>query len=323
MDDSLTQTDLVSVIIPTYNGSRYILSTISSVLQQTYSPIEIIVVDDGSPERIEDLLAPVMGQIRYYRQENKGPASARNFGLRMSYGEFIALLDHDDIWDPGNLRNKVEILKRNPGCAMGYSYPELIDRDGKPIPQEYPSKFPSGSVFEDFLIRNWITTFSCTIIRRSILETVGFLDERREILCCDDYDEWLRIADVSQIVFSPDKSVHYRIHPENLLKNFDISLNSTINVFEKAIKDCKSVASIPKEKLGQIVSDYRYNKYRNYAYSYYYDNKNYRKTRELLLHCVSLKPLIIKNWIYLLVCSLPSVLIDRLRGAKGLVQRTS
>ena len=307
---------VVSVVIPTYNGSRYILKTIESVLGQSYRDFEIIVVDDGSEENIRQLLEPLAGKVTYIRLTNYGPAAARNVGIRACGGEFVALLDHDDVWAVDNLWEKVEALQKNPDCAMVYSYPELIDADGAAITQEYPVFFPSGSVFENFLLRNWITTFSCTLIRKSVFEKVGFLDERREIMCCDDYDMWLRIADVGQILFSPDKNVYYRIHPQNLLKNYDISLNSTLAVFKKALKSCRSASMIPEKQLSRIVREHLYKKYWDYGYRYYYEKRNYRKTRELLRRCLMMKPFNLQNWKYFLICLIPPPILDRLRGIR-------
>jgi len=305
----------ISVVIPTYNGSMYILKTIESVLKQTCKDYEIIVVDDGSEEDIEGLLKPFANMISYIHLQNSGPAAARNTGIRASRGEFIALLDHDDVWEPDNLQGKVDILRGNPECAMIYSYPELIDCEGNRIPQEYPSVFPSGSVFEDFLQRNWITTFSCTLIRKSIFGVVGFLDERREVTCCDDYDMWLRIADVSCIKFFPDSSVNYRIHANNLFKNHDMSMNSHILIYKKALKESRTVERLPINKLSRIVRDHMYNLYHQYAFKYYYDRNHYIKTSELLWRCILLKPFVFIVWKYFLICLLPSVCVDKLRLA--------
>jgi len=286
-------------------------------LKQTFNNYEIIVVDDGSQEDIEGLLKPYTNKVSYIRIQNSGPAAARNVGIKASKGEFIALLDHDDIWASDNLMDKLEILQKNPDCAMVYSYPELIDFEGKGLPQEYPSAFPSGLVFEDFLHRNWITTFSCTLIRKNIFDVVGILDARNEVTCCDDYDMWLRVADVYPIIFSPDKHVHYRIHDNNLMKNHDVSLHSHMTVFRKALKQSKTVASMSNKKHHGIIKEHMYRKYHQYAFKFYYDKANYKKTRDLLWRCILLKPFGFNVWKYFLICSLPSSFISRLRSVKN------
>ena len=101
---------LVSVIIPVYNGERYLADAIDSVLDQTYSALEIIVVDDGSTDNSRRVLEGYGDDIRYFRQDNKGTASARNFGVRNSQGSLLAFLDQDDLWVPDKLQNQVGVM---------------------------------------------------------------------------------------------------------------------------------------------------------------------------------------------------------------------
>jgi len=314
----MAQNDLISVVIPTYNGSKYILSTVLSALNQTYSPIEVIVVDDGSTEDIAAVLKPVISRIRYIRQENRGPAAARNHGILISKGSYIAFLDHDDDWATDNIRGKIDVLKKNSECAMVYSCPELIDAVGMPLHKRYNLICPSGWVFEDFLLYNRIGTFSTALVCRNTFNKVGMLDESPEITCCDDYDMWLRIADVDKIVFSPDKNVKYRMHEQNLLKNHSLSFSSNLKVFRKALKECSTVLQIPQKKLSTIVNEHLYIMYLDYAFNFYYDICNYKMARNLLWNCVQLKPHTLRNWAYLLLCSLPQPFIARLRSVKNL-----
>lgn len=315
----MEQNELISVIIPTYNGSRYILSTVMSALNQSYPSIEVIVIDDGSTEDIAAILEPVINRINFISQQNRGPAAARNLGIHVSKGNYIAFLDHDDVWEPDNLQAKIAILKKNPEGAMTYSYPVLIDAAGATLPQTFHLICPSGWVFEDFLLQNRIATFSSTLISRDVFDKVGMLDESPEITCCDDYDMWLRIADVDKIFFSPDKNVKYRIHEQNLLKNHRLSLDSNLYVFKKALKECSSVSQMPRKKLSNIINRHLYMNYHVYAFNFYYDLCNYKMTRNLLWQCIQLRPYILKNWFYFLLCSLPQASITRLRTVKSLM----
>ena len=306
----------VSVVIPTYNGSRYLIQTIESVLNQNWHDYEIIVVDDGSQDNIEALLTRYKDTVSVFRIENKGPAGARNVGIGLSAGEFVALLDHDDVWAPRNLESKVKILRQFPDCSMVYSYPGLIDSEGNSIPQDFPTYFPSGSVFEDFLLRNRIVSFSCTLVRKAIFDRVGLLDERRQITCCDDYDMWLRIADISPIAFSPDKEVSYRVHDGNLIKNLDMSLNSHLTVYRERLKESKSVVGLGRKKLSFITREHFFERYHLYAFKYYYDQTDYERSRALLWRCIMLKPFVPNVWLYLLICFLPTELTNTLRRWK-------
>lgn len=298
----------VSVIIPTYNGGKYICQTIESVLNQSFTDIEILVVDDGSDECLSDLLSPYSKQIQYIYNKRSGPAASRNIGIRMSRGTYIALLDHDDLWHPDKLKVQVDILDKNPHCALVYCYPTLIDADGKTIPNEGPSVFPRGNVILDFLQSNRITTFSATLIRRSILDTTGLLDESPEVMTCDDYDMWLRIADISEVLFSPGDLVHYRIHAGNLLKNYDQNLEAHLFVIRKTLADSVRLKLLPTTLVRKVSRENLYSKYRYFALVHYYGHGGVKKARRLFWKVICLKPFVLSNIAYLLICNLPNSL---------------
>ena len=307
----------VSVIIPTYNGGIYIGQTIESVFNQTFQDLEIIIVDDGSNEDLGSVLKPYSHKIKYVYTKNRGPAAARNLGIRLSRGVYVALMDHDDVWGIHNIENKVRILEHDPECAMVYSYPELIDAEGKLIEHEHPSSYPSGWVFRRFLIRNRITTFSAVLIRKDIFQEVGLLDEKQVVTTCDDYDMWLKISDVSRILFSPEKDVFYRIHGRNLVNNYDVNLNAHLYVYRRALGECKTVQEISKQDLKGIVSNHLYNKYNEFTFKFYYESLDYRKVRALQWECIKIRPYKFGSWFYLWLCMLPPWLIDVLRNMKS------
>src|SRR5262245_10328005 len=105
---------LISCIVPVFNGERYLRESLDSILAQTYSPLEIIVVDDGSQDSTPEVVASYGSQILYFRQENAGPAVARNRGLELSQGEFIAFIDADDYWHQEKLMCQMSLLEARP-----------------------------------------------------------------------------------------------------------------------------------------------------------------------------------------------------------------
>ena len=127
----------VSVVIPTYNHQCYILAALDSVFAQTFTDFEIIVVNDGSPDNTAEVLRPLTesGRIRYIEQKNQGQSAARNRGISEAKGEFIALLDDDDIWPPDKLQWQVEELQNNPDTALVYGSVSFIDDNGECIQQ--------------------------------------------------------------------------------------------------------------------------------------------------------------------------------------------
>ena len=133
---------LVSVIIPVFNGEKYIRCAIDSVLEQDYKPIEIIVIDDGSSDATLEILRDLGNEISIYHQPNKGSAAARNLGIRMAKGSYIAFLDADDYWFPGKISAQMEALLAT-GCKMAFSrflFWNVSDDDACPIRLRYLSK---------------------------------------------------------------------------------------------------------------------------------------------------------------------------------------
>lgn len=306
----------VSVIIPTYNGSKYLAKTIESVINQTFKDIEIIVVDDGSDECLFPVLSLFSQQIRYIRIERSGPAAARNIGIKLAKGEYISLLDHDDLWHRDKLKVQVEILENNSQCSLVYCYPGLIDAEGNIIKNQAPSEYPSGNVFIDFVIKNRITTFSATLIRKNIFNVIGFLDESSEAMTCDDYDIYLRISDVSKVHFSPSDLVSYRLHPGNLLKNYDQYLRAELFVLKKVLRYSVTIKELSATQVNNIMQEHLYKTYTNFAFKHYYSLGGKLKARDMFWKLIFLKPYVMKNFIYLMVCYLPDNILFYLRRLK-------
>ena len=203
---------LVSVIIPLYNGEKYIEETIKSVLSQTYAPVEIIVVDDGSTDKGADIARQY--PVILIQQKNKGISGARNTGINASKGEFIALLDQDDLFKPNKIELQVNFLNKHPEYDMVYT-PEERFGQGEPIRRissHHVGKTISGNLFTDLYKQNYITP-SSTLIRRSVLEITGFFDENFAV--CEEHELFIRIACHGSIGFINEPLVEYRWHGGN------------------------------------------------------------------------------------------------------------
>jgi len=178
----------VSVVIPVFNSAHYIAGALRSVFAQTFDDFEVIVVDDGSTDRdaLVEALAEFAGRIRYVRQENAGPARARNTGVACATGELVAFLDADDEWLPEKLTCQVQYFEEHPETGLLHSAVVNGTRDGAlPGP---PRPAFCELYHSDFFIR----TLTVMLPRRVFNEAGGF-DERREIHV-EDWDLWLRIA---------------------------------------------------------------------------------------------------------------------------------
>jgi glycosyltransferase involved in cell wall biosynthesis len=181
---------LVSVVLPTYNRCQWLPQAIASVLGQTYAPLELIVVDDGSTDETPVLLKAYGSDIRVIRQANTGVSGARNTGIRAAEGELIALLDSDDQWLPEKLEHQVAFFQAS-RQAMICQTEEIWIRNGKRVnPKKRHRKF-SGMIFEKTLPLCLVSP-SAVMIRTALFREVGLFDEN--LPACEDYDLWLRIC---------------------------------------------------------------------------------------------------------------------------------
>ena len=180
----------VSVIIPTYNRGWIVRDAIDSVLGQTYTDFELIVVDDGSSDRTPPILDAYGDRLCVIRQANQGVSAARNRGIGESSGTLIALLDSDDIWLPKKLAVQVDFFKRNP-AALICQTEEIWIRNGLRVNPGKRHRKPSGMIFERSL-ELCLVSPSAVMVQRELFEKVGQFDE--SLPACEDYDLWLRVG---------------------------------------------------------------------------------------------------------------------------------
>jgi len=183
----------VSVIIPAYNTSQYIAATVKSVLAQTYTSYEVIVVNDGSPDTpaMERALAPFRDRILYVVQENGGISAARNTALALARGRYVALLDSDDAWEPDYLAVQVAALEADPSLAVVYPN-ALISGDHPHAGRTYRDICPStGPVTFQAVLTQRCQVFISALIRRNAIARVGGFDP--ELRSVEDFDLWLRL----------------------------------------------------------------------------------------------------------------------------------
>ena len=167
---------LVSTIIPVFNRPELVISAVESVLQQTYRPIEVIVVDDGSTDRTPDVLKRLAiehDEVVVLTQDNRGPGAAREYGRRSVRGEYIQYLDSDDLLLPDKFRAQVEVLRKNPDCDVAYGISERLKLDQSPLGIALKGTGSKRDVmFPMFLRSRWWTT-STPLYRRSITDQAG------------------------------------------------------------------------------------------------------------------------------------------------------
>jgi glycosyltransferase involved in cell wall biosynthesis len=183
----------ISVVIPSYNTAPLIAQCLDSVFAQSVPPLEVIVVNDGSPdtEQLEQVLQPYRAKIVYVRQDNKRAAGARNTAIARAQGEFLAFLDSDDSWLPDHLASQAELFRSDPALDLVYSDALLL---GSGNPKTFMQKCPSEGVatFEALVVERCQIPISTVVARKAAIVKAGLFDEN--LARCDDYDMWLRAA---------------------------------------------------------------------------------------------------------------------------------
>jgi glycosyltransferase involved in cell wall biosynthesis len=228
---------ILSVIIPVYNSEQSIAATIESVIAQTYTDFEILVIDDESSDRSIEICQDYNDpRMRVIRQKNRGLAGARNTGIRNAQGQYLAFLDSDDLWQPEKLAKHAQHFEQNPEVGVSFCRSSFIDEQGKALGIYQMPKLTDitpGYLF----CRNPISNGSSVVIRREVLDAIKFQDnlygEPEDFYFDDrfrqseDIECWLRIALQTQwkIEGIPDALTLYRVHrgglSANVLKQFD------------------------------------------------------------------------------------------------------
>jgi glycosyltransferase involved in cell wall biosynthesis len=198
----------ISAIIPTFNRAKYTVKAVKSILDQTYSIDEIIVVDDGSNDNTKELLTSF--PIQYIYQENKGVSSARNTGIKEAKNKWICFLDSDDIWEPKKIKKQVQFHEQNPHILFSHTNEKWI-YNSKEIQKKTYQRKQYRTTFCDH-IENTFIGCSTVMIHKNIFEQIGcFQGEQvfdENLKACEDYDLWLRILRKFELGFVDEELIH-------------------------------------------------------------------------------------------------------------------
>lgn len=209
---------LVSVIIPSYNGARFVERAILSASNQTYKNIEILLVNDGSTDetgRIADRMSRLDTRVRAIHKENGGLSSARNAGIRASSGEYLMFLDVDDLIIPEKVEIQVQALEADRSRELVYSQYEILFEDTGRIVQTDRGEAPIP--FRELLAyRNWFGVM-VPLLRRKLVEAVGFFDE--SLKAGEDYDYWIRCSEFTEFLYVPGVVASYVQHEGQMHKD--------------------------------------------------------------------------------------------------------
>jgi glycosyltransferase involved in cell wall biosynthesis len=203
---------LVSVIIPCYRQAHFLSDAIESALAQSYPSVEVLVIDDGSPDDTRAVAARYAG-VRYIEQEHGGLAAARNTGLAQSRGEFVVFLDADDRLLPGALHVNAALLLSNAALGFVAGASHFITRDGAKIETD-TRPWPTGDIYAALLRRNRIRMPGMVMFRRSVFDQAGLFDS--SVDACADYDVYLRVSRLFPVAFHDTSVAEYRRHADNM-----------------------------------------------------------------------------------------------------------
>lgn len=207
---------LISVVIPAHNRAEYLGDTIESVRAQTCNDWELIVVDDGSTDGTRQVVERYRGDGRvfYCYQTRQERSAARNKGIAETSGEFIALVDADDLWKPQKLARQLETLTRAPEVALCYTLTGRVDSQGRILDTGRYARAYEGYVLNR-LIRHDFIGISSVLMRRSCLAETGVFDSTLPIYGREDWDLWLRIAQRYPVLPVREELTQHRAHEGN------------------------------------------------------------------------------------------------------------
>ncbi|MBD1847511.1 glycosyltransferase [Cyanobacteria bacterium FACHB-63] len=207
----------ISVIIPAFNSEKTVQETIQSVLNQTFTDLEVIVVDDGSKDSTLNVVSSIPdSRVKAFSYENAGVSTSRNRGFFHATGEYVSFLDADDLWTPNKLEAQYEALQANPQAAVAYSWVDYIDQNGKFF---YAGNHitASGNIYEKLLLHNLLENGSNPLIRRQAFADTGGFDPTLSGVA--DWDMWLRLAAHYEFVAVPSPQVLYRVTADSMSSN--------------------------------------------------------------------------------------------------------
>jgi glycosyltransferase involved in cell wall biosynthesis len=291
----------ISVVIPCYNSEHTIRETLESVLAQTYHDFEVIVVDDGSTDGSKDVILSFGDRVRYIYQQNAGQSAARNAGIREARGEYIAFIDADDLWFPEKLEKQDKCLQENNVLWCYCDCMFFRDSDHKNI-GKYSQLLYSpkqGLILQALFMGNCIASLT-PIINKKLLFDSGLFDETPAIRSREDWDQWLRVAALAEVAYTPEVLAKYRVHAGSITYAEDPqeAFESHVAVIEKI------TALYPQELLPLKQKTLAY--YANRFSRTHWLNGNADQAKKLLQQAIFYEPGRLQYRILMWIYSLPA-----------------
>jgi glycosyltransferase involved in cell wall biosynthesis len=226
---------LISVVIPVYNGEKTIRETIESILNQTFTDFELLVINDGSKDSTLDIASSIIdSRLKIFSYPNAGLSANRNRGISLAACDYISFIDADDLWTVDKLEAQYRALQENSQAAVAYSWTDYIDESGQFIRQGPHCNF-NGDVYTRLLLGDFIGNGSNPLIRTHVFAEVGGFDE--SLTEVEDWDMWLRLASRYHFVAVPSPQVFYRISAKSMSANVWGMEIASLQIIERAFAE--------------------------------------------------------------------------------------
>ena len=229
---------LISIIIPTYQRCSRLKIALESVLSQTYNNYEVLIIDDGSIDGTKEIVDSFKDSRIFYKWQSNsgGPANPRNEGIKIARGEWIAFLDSDDWWT----NDKLEVCFAKTNQNVDFIYHQMKIRSKKPklfSRNKTKIKPLTKPVLKDLLIGGNVISNSSVVVRKNLLDKIGYIDEREDLVAAEDYHTWLRIAELTnKFLYIPQSLGYYFEHDNNLSKkDMSMPFRNAVSEFKKLL----------------------------------------------------------------------------------------
>ena len=310
----------ISAIIPAYNSQDFILDAIKSIQNQTHPIDEIIVIDDGSTDNTQQLIQSQTKNIIYLKQDNQGPSAARNAGIKLAKGDWIAFLDADDQWTSDRIEKQLDALSLSPELHLLAGDMQEIDLDNKVITQSVLAKHsllepfqinqsrPIHNALAQLVTKNFIPTGTVLVKRSTVLEAGLF---NINIRFGEDLELWAKIAAKHPITCLPEILMLRRLHQQN-------ATNATAAMLVDLVNVMQSISLYANDSLSkQNINSYKLmaDTWNNLAY-WHFVNHDYQQAKLAFWNALNNK-INKRSIIYLTACLLPKGLINSIRKLKG------
>lgn len=227
-------TPTVSVVMAAKNYARFLPAAVESVRAQSFADWELLIIDDGSSDHTPDAVRSFLAdrRVRYFRSDRLGQPRAKDLGIGLSRGEFVAFLDADDVWLPTKLEKQLAIFRTKPEVGVVFCRRSLIDEAGRPLAAARVTENPpSGRVLGAMFVQNFVC-FSSAVVRREVFAHVGAFDPQWDLAI--DYDLWLRMARHHQFDSVEEELVLYRTGHGNLSKRLSDRVATAMSIMHRA-----------------------------------------------------------------------------------------